>query len=74
MIQHTPMSKYSAPVPAAWQPFMVDNDYRFITTAGPSSSGSCAITARHISGEICSVKKFTVGSDVSTLPYQDFLD
>jgi hypothetical protein len=71
MIQHTPLSTYRAPVPSAWQPFMVDNDYRFVATNDSSSSRDYSVTARHTSGEICSVKKFTVGSEVSAPPYQD---
>ena len=66
MIQHTLPPKHSAPVPSPWQPFMLDNDYRFITTIDLSpSSEYLSVTARHTSGEVCSVRKYSVGSDVS---------
>ncbi|KIM30653.1 hypothetical protein M408DRAFT_65975 [Serendipita vermifera MAFF 305830] len=62
MIQQASSSKYRAPVPAAWQPFIVDNDYSFLATRQSSNADGC-ITARHTSGEVCLVKKFNVGRD-----------
>ena len=68
MIQHASPLKYCAPVPSAWQPFVVDNEYRFIATR-ESSSTENSITTRHKSGEVCLVKKYNVGRDVSvTVP------